>query len=564
MKVKNKQIFLILFLAGLIGLLGITIFSSQSRLSFYTDEYNTASYFSANPKNISTFDFSDYYNSSQKNIDVEHYTLKFDLLTKEELLKGDVTIKGNLKSPTGKIHLNFYDNFKIENISLNGVSAEYKNFGTSLIISNKKETNSFEINVKYSGKPVELGFGSFIFDEFNDRSVVYTLSEPNFASTWFPCNDITTDKALADIYITNDSSKTSVSNGYLVDIKTVNDKKTYHWKTIYPISTYLISINSADYKIFNHKYKSVNGDSINIEYYTFPEDYEKAKIDMQDHPDYMDFMESAFGEYPFIKEKYGVAEFLWSSGAMEHQTITGFSYKFYSGKKYYSDVLIHELAHQWWGNAVGPASWKDVWLNEGFAKYSEALYWEYSQGKNALQSSMQMIFSDFNDGTLYNPGDDLFSKKVYNKGAWVMHMLRNTVGDKLFFEILQKYYSKYKYKNASTEDFKMVCEEVSGKNLDYFFKQWLYEGEGIISLRYKWQLENDGKIKLRIRQIQRAYKNYNFPIDVLLKENENEELHKIFISSTDTTLYLDSKINIQKIELDPEGWLLAHIWEENE
>jgi len=393
---------------------------------------------------------------------------------------------------------------------------------------------------------------------------VHSLSEPVYASTWFPCNDLPTDKALADIFITNDSSKTSISNGYLVGTEIKGSRKTYHWKTVYPISTYLISINSADYVQFNQSYTNINGENLNLVYYAFPSDFEKAVIDMEDHPKYLKVLENIFGEYPFIKEKYGVAEFLWRNGAMEHQTITGMSFRYYTGKKYFTDILVHELAHQWWGNAVGPQTWKDVWLNEGFAKYSEALYWEKTEGFEVLQSSMREIYGDFNDGTLYNPGKNLFGSKVYNKGAWVLHMLRNEVGDETFFKILKTYFGLYKYKNASTDDFKNVSEELSGKNLEHFFKQWLYEGTGILNLRYSWIFDKNKNIILRLKQNQKGFENYHFNIDVLINKQNGDELQKFYIHSRDTVLTIPSAVKPNEIELDPDNWLLADIREEKE
>lgn len=563
MKVKNKQIFLILFLFGILGLLIYSLFLSNGKLVFSTGNVFKQEISYNDPADISLSDFDGYYNDEQKYVDVEHYNLKFDLLTDEEILKGDVTITGRLLEPKDSMHLNFYDDFNIEEITLNGQDVKYINSGTSLLIYRNSPIDEFEIQIKYEGQPVELGFGSFVFGEFNGRSVVYSLSEPNYASTWFPCNDLPTDKSLADIYITNDSSKVSVSNGYLADVSNSGSRRTYHWKTVYPISTYLISISSADYKSFHQEYKSISGENLNLVFYSFPEDNDKAKTDMEDHPDYMKFMENTFGEYPFIKEKYGVAEFLWANGAMEHQTITGFSYRYYSGRKYYSGVLVHELAHQWWGNAVGPASWRDVWLNESFAKYSEALYWEYKEGTRAYHSTMEMIFGDFDDGTLYNPGNNLFGRKVYNKGAWVLHMLRHELGDEIFFKILKTYFKVYKYKNASTEDFKGICEKVSGMDLDYFFNQWLYEGIGIISLRYNWKYDND-KIHLKLKQVQTGFENYHFPMDILLENSQKDELKKVFIASRDTTILINSSFIPSKLELDPGGWLLAHPWEEKE
>ena len=564
MKVKNKQYFLLLILAGLLCLLGISLYISPIKFVFKNGSSNGLSAKDFNPNDFGIFEVEGYFNENQKYIDVEHYNLAFDLDTENEILNGDVTIKGKLLKPLEEIHFNFYDNMIIKTITLNGEKVNYKNEGTDLIINNEDETEDFTIRIVYSGKPVDLGFGSFEFGEFGGSSAVHSLSEPVYSSTWFPCNDLPTDKALADIFITNDTSKTSISNGYLVGSETNGNRKTFHWKTVYPISTYLISINSAEYIQFNQNYTSITGEDIYLVHYAFHEDYEKALIDMEDHPKYLEILENMFGEYPFIKEKYGVAEFLWRNGAMEHQTITGMSFRYYTGKKYFTDILVHELAHQWWGNAVGPATWKDVWLNEGFAKYTEALYWEKTKGFTALQSTMQSIYGDFNNGTLYNPGKDLFGSKVYNKGAWVLHMLRKEVGDETFFKILKTYYSLFKYKNASTEDFKNICEELSGKNLNQFFKQWLYEGTGILVLRYNWEFDKNKNIKLKLKQVQDGFENYHFSIDVLINSKSSEETEKFYITSRDTVLTIPANLKPVEIELDPESWLLAHIWEEKE
>ena len=279
--------------------------------------------------------------------------------------------------------------------------------------------DTFTIEIKYKGTPQRSGFDGFVFGNVNGKSLVYNISEPIYASTWFPCDDDPADKALLDVEITNDSQFVSVSNGLLVSETNNGNKKTYHYKTVYPISTYLIAVYSAPYKTFYDVYIGLDGkDSMKVEYYVMPEHFEDAKIDFADHVDMMKTLSKIFGEYPFIKEKYGVAEFLWNFGAMENQTITGIGYAFVSGNDFFKDTYVHELAHHWWGNSVGPKTWNDIWLNEGFATYSEALYAEAKHGKDALKSKMQVKFSDNFRGTLYAP-KDLFGETVYDKGAWV-------------------------------------------------------------------------------------------------------------------------------------------------
>jgi len=503
---------------------------------------------------------------TQRSIDVIHYNIKLNLLPEEKKIDGDVSINMKINDEKlRKIDINFYDNLDISLLEVNGEKAKYSRSEKILSIEKSKTIkDSAVVRIKYSGSPKSQGFGSFVFSSENNKPFVYSLNEPVFASTWFPCIDLPDDKALSDVFITNDSSAVSVSNGKLIDINTINNRRTYHWKTIYPISTYLIAIYSGSYKTYSQKYISITNDTMQLVYYAFPKDLEYAKTDFADHRNYIRVFEQMFGPYPFIKEKYGVAEFLWELGAMENQTITGIGANFISGRKFYSDMLIHELAHHWWGDAVGPKTWKDIWLNEGFATYSEALYWEKQSGFSALQSTLLSKTGTFPVGTLYDPGKEIFSQLVYDKGAWVLHMLRKEVGDKTFFNILKEYFKRFKYSNASTNDFKNVCENLSGKNLNEFFNQWIYKGKGIIELEYSWTTnvsEKDYVTKIKIKQYQNGYDIYKFPLDIKMIFDKDEEfdVSSSYVTTKESTILLKSFKRPSKIILDPDKWLLSKI-----
>jgi aminopeptidase N len=527
---------------------------SEWKREFYLHHLN-------NQQNI--FNSEDYITENQKKIDILHYDLFFDLFPDEKKFDAVVIIKGLVKEKELKrIELNFYDNFEISEVKLNGIKKEYINEDKLLAINSDDSVplDTFELEVTYSGTPKKAGLEGFVFGKINGTSLVYNLSEPHYASSWYPCNDFPSDKALLDIKIKNDSSQVSISNGLLISIEDDGNRRTYHWKTNYPISTYLIAIYSSSYLHLSDKYISIDKqDTMAIDYYVLQSNVEDAKKDFQEHPEILRFFSEIFGEYPFIKEKYGVAEFLWRLGAMEHQTITGVASNIIDGNNFFLDIYIHEVAHHWWGNAVGPKSWNDIWLNEGFSTYSEALYYEFKSGKSALKSSMLSKSLGSFSTELGNPGSFLFSQTVYNKGAWVLHMLRWELGDKTFFNALRKYYEKFKYSNASTEDFKNICELLSGENLTKFFDQWLM-GTGKIELIYNWtskRIATDYETVIKLEQIQDGYDEYFFNLGVNFKYDNNEfETFRFNIESRTTELVVQSKNKPVEIILDPDNWLL--------
>ncbi|MCK9279416.1 MAG: M1 family metallopeptidase [Melioribacteraceae bacterium] len=499
----------------------------------------------------------EYVTKEQKLLDVFHYDISIELIPEQKLIKGKTIITGVMPTSSEKLILNFYDNMNISSLLLNGMSAAYKRTDTKIQIEKEaSQKDSFIVEINYSGTPKSLGFGSFVMKKINGKYFVYTLNEPVYASTWFPCNDNPADKALLDIKIMNDSIFTSVSNGVLVGSKTIGNKKEYHWKTYYPIATYLITLYSADYSEIKDKY--INGkDTLQLTHYVLPEKLEDARKDFSEHPKWIKFFESKFGRYPFQKEKYGVAEFLWQAGAMEHQTITGIGSNYISGHRFFSDLLIHELAHQWWGNALTPKSWKDIWLNEGFATYSEALYWEYNSGSDALVSTMASKPNSFKSSTLYDPEINLFSRLVYDKGAWVLHMLRYEVGEDNFFKILRTYFDSFKYKNVETKDFIAIAEKISGKNLKKFFDQWVFKGKGMIELNYSYFL-SDNSVKLNLTQIQKEYPEYKFDLDVEILFSDNSKIkERLTIDKKDYHINIPVNKKPMNLTLDPDFWLLA-------
>jgi aminopeptidase N len=508
----------------------------------------------------------------QFDIDVLHYLIRISLYPEKKEIGGDVTISAQILHTTNSVYLNFYDNLVIDSLFFNQQAVKYERSEKNLKVTSDKVLNpsdTVSIRVVYHGSPKNLGFSSFVFGEVNDISMVSTLSEPYFASTWFPCNDRPDDKALMDMYITSDSVYTSISNGKLMEVSVKDSLKTFHYKTFYPITPYLICLYSSKYSHFSETYVSAEQDTMPIDYYAIPKHLEYAKKDFAGHAKMISFFAKLFGEYPFIKEKYGVAEFLWEGGAMEHQTITGIGTSFVKGKGRYEEIYVHELSHHWFGDCVSPRSWKDIWLNEGFATYCEALYIEQVYGKEQFESKMQTLKLPVFSGTVYDPQYNMFSPTIYYKGGWILHMLRFEVGDSVFFSILREYFNTYKYGSASTQDFITVAEQLSKKDLSQFFDQWLYKPSNIITATYTWKteefVEKDSlySVRITLKQTQTDYSCFHFPVNIewFFDERTPIEKTRVYIDKPEQSFVFVFKHKPQSVMVNPHLDILGEFTE---
>ncbi len=308
-----------------------------------------------------------------------------------------------------------------------------------------------------------------------------------------------------------------------------------------------------------------------LEYFIFPHDSAKSRIDWKPTPDMIHFYAQTFGEYPFLDEKYGMAEFGWTSGAMEHQTLTSIGYLLLTGDNRYDDVTAHELSHHWWGDAVTLKNWDNIWLNEGFASYCEALWEENQHGKNAYFDYMKNFDYGYFSGTIYAPQGSIeepaIYATVYQKGAWVLHMLRGLLGDEIFFKSIREYYDRYKYKNAETSDLVAVFEEISGQKLDWFFDEWVYKGTGRPHYEASWKFEdfagqnNSGaySVKLRLKQVQTDRDIYKMPVKVTVATDAGSQDFSIFNDTKDQTFLLTVNSKPKDVIIDRDGWLLKKV-----
>ena len=385
--------------------------------------------------------------------------------------------------------------------------------------------------------------------------MIYTLNEPYGARAWFPCKDVPSDKADSmDIQITVEKDLIVVSNGLLKSKTENTNSTTYWWHEEYPISTYLVSLAIHPYQKFSDWYIYGDNDSMEVQYYVFADNFKSRVYDYDKTVEMIEYFSDTFGQYPFINEKYGHAEFLWSGG-MEHQTITSLG-------RASESLIAHELAHQWWGDAVTCNSFHDLWLNEGFACYSEALWYEYAYSYPA--SEYQMYSQYLGPGKIYI--EDLENEQLfhgglrYDKASWVLHMLRNVVGNSSFFDIIKTYYSsnKFQYNSATTEEFIDHCNKISKMNLDKFFQQWIF-GEYYPEYCYSWnymEVDSGYTVNLTIDQEQKHTGLFWMPIDISISTiQENITFSVLDSAKTQNFIFFIDK-KPQKISLDPNNWIL--------
>jgi aminopeptidase N len=502
--------------------------------------------------------------------DVTYYRLDLVVTTPASYLKGKVTVTGICLADSAlSLTLDLVNQMRIDSVLMNGLRCIFTQRDNSFDIMFARfyrSAESLSVDIFYDGIPIATGLGSFVFSSHSDIPWVYSLSEPYGAKDWWPCKDDPGDKAdSADIIVTCDSTFRVASEGKLVSVMNNGDgTSTHHWSERYPIASYLISIALTNFDQFSNWFHYSEMDSMEILNYVLPEHYTEAFQNLPRVVDMMKIYSNLFGPYPFIKEKYGHAEF-GAGGAMEHQTMT-------STTTFNEQILAHELAHQWFGDMITCRSWSELWLNEGFAQYATGLYLERQYGINSFRAYMNSQFDNakFANGMIGFPDTSnvhsLFSSAlIYSKGASVLHMLRHVLGDSIFFRSLFQYANNpaLKYSTATIHDFQSVCESVSGKNLDEFFQEWIY-GEGYPIYNYSWtwkSLGDSSAIILDIGQINGRSNPtfFTMPIDIRIITPGKDTMLTMLNDLQQQRFVIKSNEKPSAVLFDPNQWILKFI-----
>jgi aminopeptidase N len=458
-------------------------------------------------------------------LDVNIYHCFFSPFPKDFTATNIITLK--VDSTLNSINLNARNNsLQIDSVRLAGVS--FTHAGNILTVQLDRFYNPGEVlqvKVCYHHKDVTSdGF-------FVSNGMVFTDCEPEGARFWFPCWDRPSDKATLDLTVKTPATAKLGSNGILADSTINGDTCTYHWVSAHKVATYLMVMSAKiDYKLdigYWHKLSNPN-DSIPLRFYYNAGESPYGVENVL--PEMTTYYSENFCEHPFQKNGFAALNNLFQWGGMENQTLTSIC-----PDCWYESLIAHEFAHQWFGDMITCATWADIWLNEGFATWSEAFWQENVGGYSAYKADMESYAASYFQG---NPGwaisepswavvtpslDVLFDYSItYCKGACVLYQLRNTIGDSLYFATLQAYTAdtNLKYKSAVIPDFISKVNTVTGEDYNWFFNEWIYQPDNpIYSNTYNYENIGNGQWKVNFftSQTQTSTVFFKMPIEIRIR-----------------------------------------------
>lgn len=507
---------------------------------------------------------------SDPNYDVQYYKLDISVTHTPKFINGVVTLNAkSLLDNLTQVKIDLQNTLTVDSI-ISGAKISFQHVSDIITVQLEKVYKLNELvslKIYYHGTPGSSGFGSYETGYHSGAKTIFTLSEPYGASDWWPCKDTPADKAdSADVWIRCDSSLKAISNGKLMGVANNKDGTfTWKWQERYPIAQYLISMAISNFAEYQQYFNYSKTDSMLVIHYIYPELLNQNKGNLGLTTNMLQVFSDKFGLYPYIKEKYGHASFGWGGG-MEHQTITSLG-----GNNLSIDLISHELAHQWFGDKVTCKDWQNIWLNEGFATFCEAIYAEAVGGKSSYDAyvSASMERAKRAVGSIYvkdisSVAQIFDGNRSYEKGGTVLHMLRGIVGDEKFFKLMRDYIDdpRYAYNVATTEDFQGVAESVYGSSLDYFFKEWIY-GENFPTYTVTWNTASLGngisKVNLNIAQSKNSTPQFfTMPIQINIKSSVGDTLITVFNNQLNQGFSLVVNGTVSAIQFDPNNFILKN------
>jgi aminopeptidase N len=497
--------------------------------------------------------------ASSNNFDINFYRCEWEVDPNIRFIKGKVTPYFTITSSTDKIVFDLSDTLTVDSITYHGGQLVFQKIGNdglqllfpSVLNAGQKDA----VSIYYKGVPRQ----NLVQAAHSGVPVIWTLSEPYGAKEWWPCKNGLTDKTDSmDIIITSPAAYRGTSNGVLIKEEITGPDNTVYFKHRYPIATYLVAIAVTNYVTAI--------DSVQIGNKSLP-------VIMNAYPEYADYFKTAtfyakqglvkfselFGEYPFSGEQYSETQCT-MGGGMEHQTNS------FIGSRW-NQLVAHELGHHWFGDMVTCGSWQHIWLNEGFGDYLQFIYvenFDTAIKRLHLQAHLNLAVTD-SAGSVFvtdtsNAGRIFYTNLTYMKAGYVLHMLRGILGDSMFFKGLRTYLNDPALKNkfAVTADLERNLEQVSGKNLQSFFKKWIY-GEGYPNYSSTWYQNNNNWARVQINQstTHSSVLFYEMPVQLRFKNNSRDTVITISHQYSGQVFWINPGFRADSMFIDPYLWILA-------
>lgn len=493
--------------------------------------------------------------------DVQAYVFDLKLSDQSNTIDGEAELTVDFKNEVNEFALDLIAKSETFGMTLKGVFEDsvkvaYTFAGNKIkIIPSPGPSKQRTYTIKYQGIP-ERGL---VIDttKFGERSF-FGDNWPNLARHWLPSVDHPSDKASVEFHITAPDHYDVVATGKKIEESNLdNGYKLTVYKEPAPVAMKVVTIGVT--KFANRLLGEVEG--IPISAWVYPENRLDGFSDYGVATKVMEYFIDRIGPYSYAKLANMQAKTQW--GGLENAGTIAYFENSVTGKNEVEGLIAHEIAHQWFGNSASENDWNHVWLSEGFATYFAILYQESVYGNDkrleelALDRDQIIAYYEKNPSPIVDPSITdpmkVLSTNTYQKGGWVLNMLRHQLGDDTFWSGIRAYYKQFRNSNAMTVDFRSVMEKVSGKNLDRFFKQWIFT-KGYPELKWDWTYEK-GKVFLNLEQTQEHH-IFDFPLEVEINENGKSTISTVQMNSKSSTFEIEVSSKPSSMQLDPNLWLL--------
>jgi hypothetical protein len=502
--------------------------------------------------------------AASNNFDVKYYRLEWEVDPAIRFIKGVVTVYYVTTSTTNFIALDLMNALVTDSVKQRNVLLTKSQVNNTLTINFPGNVNSGtldSVSIFYLGVPPNTGFGSFVQDTHAGIPILWSLSEPYGSRDWWPCKNGLDDKADSiDVFVTNPIAYKAASNGILQSETIIagGTKIKAHWKHRYAIASYLICFAVTNYTVFNN-IVLLSGGNLPMQTYCYPESLTSFQSGTINTLNAMQLFDTLYSPYPFMNEKYGHVQFGWGGG-MEHQTATFVV-------NINESLCAHELAHQWFGDKITCGSWKDIWLNEGFATHLASIYMEkkypasvITTRRNEISNITSQPGGSVEVDDTSNVGRIFDGRLSYTKGSHLLYMLRWILGENVFRTAIKNYQTDPAviYGFARTTDLKRNLEQASGLNLTYFFNEW-FSGQGYPTYNVQWSNIGLGNVWIKMNQVTSHVSVPFFELPVALQFRNATQQATVVVNNlfNGETFIRPIGFVADTVFIDPEAWLIT-------